>query len=229
MKLNRSLIFVTLTLAAQGCASAPRILTVKSHPADAEVCIKGKNKSEHFSSAKQCIGSTPLEMESVTLADANGKKRVVRFSDLDQDKEQFYLVVSRPGYAPQSMSVPGWDHFVTLRQEQPIETAAALVTGPAPLMAVTKPNAKISSDPVGALVYVNDFLKGNTPYVLEAENGQTVRLKIEQSGYRPIERSITMEAGKNLEINLTMEKEAERVVLVREETRSVAASSDATK
>ncbi|MGZ3694240.1 MAG: PEGA domain-containing protein [Bdellovibrionota bacterium] len=225
MKLTKSLIFVTLSLSIHGCASAPRVLSVRSEPADAEVCIKGKIGNQHFKQAKNCIGSTPLELDSVTVTDDAGKKRTVHFNDLDSNKEQFFLVISRPGYAPQSMAVPSWEHFVTLREEQVNkEPAPALPSLPA---ATTKGTAKISSDPVGALVYVNDFLKGNTPYVLEGENGQTVRLKIEQSGYRPIERSITIENAKALEINLSMEKVSEKLVLIKEESRNVASQEAA--
>ncbi len=202
MYLKQSISIAITVLTVQGCASAPRVLSVRSDPADAEVCIKGKHKSQHFRQAKSCIGSTPLEVDSVTIADDQGRKRLIRFNELDQ--EQFYLIVSRPGYAPQSMAVPGWEHFVSLRQEQSKPEAA--ITGAA---VKTSGAARISSDPVGALVYVNSFLKGNTPYVLEGENGQTIRLKIEQAGYLPIERSITIETGKTLEINLSMEEAGE--------------------
>lgn len=224
MKHEKTLIFITASLFIQGCASAPRILSVRSEPAEAEVCIKGKAGSRLFKQSKECIGNTPLEMDGVNVTDESGKKRLVRFKDLDPERDQFYLVVSRPGYAPQSMTVPGWEHFVSLRQEQAKEAAPA-VTAPMPIpaSAPVRGTAKISSDPVGALVYVNDFLKGNTPYVLEGESGQTVRLKVEQSGFRPIERSITMDSGKAMEINLTMEKEAEKVVLIKEEGRALAA------
>lgn len=214
MKIQHSLIFVTLALATQGCASAPRVLTVKSFPADAEVCLKGKAGSHHFQQSKECIGSTPLELEAVTVADEAGKKRTVHFKDLDPEKDQFYLVVSRPGYAPQSMSVPGWEHFVTLQPEQ-LKTEVA----PAATPVVTRGSAKITSDPVGALVYVNDFLKGNTPYTLEGEGGQTVRLKIEQAGYEPIERSVTLESTKSMEINLTMKRDTEKVAALKSNDR----------
>lgn len=215
------LIFVLLCVSATSCASNPRVLSVKSYPAEAEVCIKGKSGTGVFRQEKTCIGTTPLEVDSVTLTDQSGKKRQVRFSQIDSEKEPFYLVVSRAGYAPQSMTVPAWDHFVTLRQEQTEAPAQA------PLVAVaTKGQAKISSDPVGALVYVNDFLRGNTPYLLEAESGQTLRIKIEQSGYRPIERSITVDNGKAMEINLTMEKEVSKIVVVREETRELASTQN---
>lgn len=221
MNLNQSLIFVLLTVTIQGCASAPRVLKVRSEPAEAEVCIKGKAGSRDFKNSKTCFGSTPFEAESVTVTDDAGKKRLIRFSDLDQDKEQFYLVVSRPGYAPQSVTVPAWEHFLTLRQEQPKEPAAPAMA-PIP-SASSKGSAKISSDPVGALVYVNDFLKGNTPYVIEAEAGQTLRLKIEQAGYRAMERSITIESGKAMEINLPMEKDASSSIVVKQAAASPAA------
>jgi len=210
MKLNQSLIYVAAVLSIQACSSTPRILSVRSNPAEAEVCIKGKPGSHYFGQSKNCIGATPLEVDSITVTDDAGKKRLVRLKDIEEDKEQFYLVVSRQGYAPQSMTVPGWEHFVALQEEQAKKEAI-----PVPMTVISssdKGSAKISSDPVGALVYVNDFLKGNTPYVLEGENGQTVRLKVEQAGYRSIERSITIDSGKSMNINLTMEKEESRSV-----------------
>lgn len=184
-----------------GCASTPpRVLSVRSEPADAEVCIKGKAQNKHVPPVKYCVGSTPLELSAVKINE-NGKPRVIQFNDIEE--ENFYLIVQRPGYAPQSVQVPAWDHHVNLRPEGAKEAA------PAPVSQVSaKGMAKITSNPVGALVYVNDFLKGNTPYVLEAEANQTVRLKIEQAGYRAIERSITVEAGRAMELNLELLREA---------------------
>jgi hypothetical protein len=223
MKLNQSLVFILITLSLQSCASTPRMLSVKSDPADAEVCIKGKHGNQYFKQGKSCVGTTPFEADSVTIADEKGRKRVVHFNELDQEKDRFYIVISREGYAPQSMEVPSWEHYVTLRQEQPKQE---VVAAPVPVAPATKGAAKITSDPVGALVYVNDFLKGNTPYVLEGENGQTIRLKVEQAGYLPIEQSITMESGKTMEINLSMEKELREPSVsedeLEDEARSIA-------
>lgn len=193
-----SFAFVTLTA---GCASTPpRVLSVRSEPADAEVCIKGKAQNKHVPPVKYCVGSTPLELSAVKINE-NGRPRVIQFNDIED--ENFYLIVQRPGYAPTSVQVPAWDHHVNLHAEGVKEAA------PAPAAQVSvKGMAKITSNPVGALVYVNDFLKGNTPYVLEAEASQTVRLKIEQAGYRTIERSITVEAGRAMELNLQLLREA---------------------
>ena len=200
--MSRIVVIAALTTVclAQGCASTPpRVLSVRSEPADAEVCIKGKHQNRHVPPVKYCVGATPLELSSVKINE-NGKARVIQFNDIED--EGFHLIVQRQGYAPQAVQVPAWDHFVTLRQELAKEA-------PAPVAQVsTKGMAKITSNPVGALVYVNDFLKGNTPYVLEAEGNQTVRLKIEQAGFRTIERSITVEPGRAMEVNLDLLREA---------------------
>jgi len=224
MKLHQPISIALAVLSLQGCASSPRTLSIRSDPADAEVCIKGRSQSEYFKQAKNCIGTTPLEVDAVTVIDEHGKKRVVHFNELDIETEQFFLVVSRPGYAPQSMGVPGWSHFVSLRQENPKPENA-----PAPAAAKNGGTARISSDPVGALVYVNDFLKGNTPYVLEGADGQTIRLKIEQAGYNAIERSITMESGKTMEINLSLEQTSEEVADEEENNSRTLASEQTGK
>lgn len=226
MKMNHSISIALTLLSFQGCASSPRVLSIRSDPADAEVCIKGRSQSEYFKQAKNCIGTTPLEVDAVTVTDEHGKKRVVHFNELDPETDQFYLVVSRSGYAPQSMGVPGWSHFVSLHQEQPKAEAAP---APAPLAVKTNGSARISSDPVGALVYVNDFLKGNTPYVLEGDGGQTIRLKIEQAGYEPLERSITMESGKMMEINLSLESTSEEIADDEDEDSRTLASEQSVK
>lgn len=213
----KSCLALTL-LSLTGCAGSQRILTVRSEPADAEVCIKGKPGNRHFGAGKSCIGSTPLEVDSVTVKDEEGKARVVRLGELDQERDRFYVVVSRPGYAPQALTVPSWDHFVTLRPEP----AAAHDEKAKAARGV----AKLSSDPVGALVYVNDFLKGNTPYVLEGESGHTLRIKVEQAGYAPIERSITLEGGRGLEINLMMERELARAEAGTDDDRAPASEDD---
>lgn len=193
-----------IALVVSGCSSTPRVLVVKTEPADAEVCIKGKNRSKYFTNAKQCIGTTPLEVENVVVQNADGKKEKVEFKDVETQKEQFYLIVSRPGYVPQSINVPEWEHTITLKQE--------IVYAPpmAPVNAAPPPSElgsiKINSNPVGALVYVNDFLKGNTPYMVEAKPGEVLRVKLEQTGYVSLEKSISIESGKASEVNFSLEE-----------------------
>ena len=193
---------VSLSLLTVACASNPRVLSVKSEPADAEVCIKGRANSKFITNAKQCIGATPFEADKMEVVDIHGTKRKIDFREMEDNKEQFYLVVTRPGYAPQSLNVPSWEHAITLKPEQSMAPVAA-----API-AVEKTNGsvKITSSPVGALVYVNDYLKGNTPYMIEGKQGEVLRIKLEQTGFTPVEKSITVDAGKSMEVNLSLEE-----------------------
>ena len=217
-----TLLVIASVAAFNGCASQ-RILSVKSYPADAEVCLKGRPGSEYFSGQKQCVGLTPFTADKIELAGADGKKRKVNLADIEGDKEQFDLIVSREGYAPQSVTVPSWEHFISLKAEAPREVAS-LPVAPAPVPAVApaveeQGAVKISSNPVGALVYVNDYVKDNTPFTMKAKSGEVLRIKLEQPGFSPTEKSITVESGRTLEVNLLLEQQKE-VPVVQQVTKT---------
>jgi hypothetical protein len=108
-----------LGLIATGCSTPPtRALVVKSDPAEVDVCIKGKSTSKYFYSAKaSCVGKTPLDISGADVWGPDGKKHHVNFGDVDQDREEFYLILSRPGYAPKSLPVPSWDQFANMKRE----------------------------------------------------------------------------------------------------------------
>lgn len=193
---------LAVVLGTSGCGGARKVLSVKSEPADAEVCIKGKATSQYFSSKqKSCIGNTPLELTEAEVVGPNGEKNTVNFKDVDDDRENFYILVSHPGYSAKSTLVPNWDQFLVLKQEgsiQPAPTVAAAPTNP------DKGSLKVTSNPTGALVYINDILKGNTPYIFEGPGGSVVKVKIEQRGYDIEEKQVTIDSGKMLELNLTL-------------------------
>ena len=211
-----SLCFVVTSVILAGCGGHQRVLSVKSEPAEAEICIKGKHGSRYFSSTKKtCIGSTPFEADTIEITDKKGEVREVSFSDVEDDRENFYLIVTRPGYATQSMQVPAWEHFIALKPDATapgaggnpivIQTGAqAPVASAAPAQDLNKGSIKLTSNPVGALVYVNDVLKGNTPYVIDGAAGSTVRVKLEQNGYKSIERSLVIDGGKSLDLSLAL-------------------------
>ena len=102
-----------------GCSSTPtRALVVKSDPAEVDVCIKGKSTSQYFSSAKaSCVGKTPLDISGADVIGPDGKKHHVNFGEVDQQREEFYLILFRPGYAPKSLPVPSWDQFANMKRE----------------------------------------------------------------------------------------------------------------
>lgn len=100
-----------------GCGHQ-RVLMVRSEPAEAEVCIKGKYKSRYFpTNRKTCIGMTPYEADQVEFVDERGDTRKVDFADLESDKENFYILISKPGYGTRSMQVPSWEHFIALQPD----------------------------------------------------------------------------------------------------------------
>jgi hypothetical protein len=194
-----------------GCAGSGRVLMIKSEPADSEICIKGKARSHYFSNAKSCVGTTPFEDDQVEITERDGGKRTVKFKDVEGDKEGFYVVVSHAGYLSQAVEVPKWEHLVQLKPEGAHPNIAA----PAPSVPVSlavpavaekpaeKGSVKISSDPVGALVYFNDALKGNTPFTYEGADGP-VKMRLEMEGYAPLEKTLTIEPGHIINVNFKM-------------------------
>jgi hypothetical protein len=196
MRSSSFVLAVAVASSITGCASR-QVLVVKSDPAEADVCIKGRVGSEYFTTQKVCVGSTPFEAESVEVKDKDGKLRTVRFKDLASDRESFYVVLSRPGYASQAVNVPQWDHFIALRSE---EGARASVAAP---VAQEQGKVEILSDPVGALVYVNERLEGNTPMVFEGPVG-AARVRIEMADHETVDRSITIDNTKNRQVSFKL-------------------------
>ena len=209
--LNNFMILTTAFIAF-GCGGHGRVLTVKSDPADAEVCIKGRARSEHFSNTKSCVGTTPFEADRVDVTDPDGDKRTVKFKDIEADKESFYVVVTHSGYAAQAVEVPAWEHMVVLKS---IGAAAAPVAVPAVVPAVPDPAApapastapgtvSLTTDPTGALVYINDALKGNSPFNHSGAAGP-VKIKFELDGYTTVEKTVTLEAGVPIKLNFKLQ------------------------
>ncbi|MBI3556941.1 MAG: hypothetical protein HY074_11810, partial [Deltaproteobacteria bacterium] len=153
MRNFNSLLILASAFLVFGCGGHGRVLTVKSDPADAEVCIKGRAKSEHFSNMKSCVGTTPFEADRVDVTNADGDKRTVKFKDVENDKESFYLVVTHSGYAAQALEVPGWDHMVVLK---PLGTPAAAPVAAPVVAAVPEPasvapgTVSLTTEPTGA-------------------------------------------------------------------------------
>src|SRR5262249_15945584 len=140
-----------------GCGGAKRVLYVKSDPADAEVCIKGRLNSEFFPNEKTCVGTTPFEADRITINVAGGEKKTVDFREVEESRENFYLIVSRPGYASQSVQVPGWEHFIALKSESgagaippPAAPSAGIAAAVAPAnTSAEKGTIRINSEPLG--------------------------------------------------------------------------------
>ena len=210
---------IVCALVINGCASAPpRVLSVKSSPAEANVCINGKFGSELISREQQCIGTTPFEADQVEVVGADGKKRIVHFNQLDQSKEDFYLVVNRKGYSSESANVPSWDHFVILKQETPelphatitpevtVPPVALMLPTPAAPVAIIEAKTgaiKITSDPPGALVYINDTVRGNTPFAYESQAGMA-KVRIEYPNRQAYEGTMSIVNGESRELNIKL-------------------------
>lgn len=186
-----------------GCAGPAKVLMVRSDPPDAEVCIKGKAKSEYFSNHKSCVGSTPFEADKVQVVDSDGEKKVVHFKDVANDREGFYVLVSHKGYVSKSVEVPGWNHEIKLVPEAQALAPTLPLTATAVNSNADKGQLKIITEPIGALVYINDALRGNTPFSLETTPG-AVRFKLELKGYENLEKLVAIEAGKILELSIKL-------------------------
>jgi uncharacterized low-complexity protein len=195
---------LAIALVSAACATSPRVLTVKSEPAEAQVCFKGKARSGYFGEEKTCAGQTPFEADRVELPTPGGGKRTVKFKDVESDKESFYVLVSRPGYLTQAIEVPEWDHLVLLKTEPPlipsVSSAPEAEGEPPP---VFNGSFRLSSEPIGALVYVDGDLRGNTPFNFDGPPGP-VRIKLELEGYKAVEKVIHIESGENLRVNIKL-------------------------
>ena len=112
-------LLLTVAFGTAGCGAPARTLLIRSDPADAEVCVKGRADSGFFKSEKVCVGSTPFDADRVLVPDGHlGAKREVKFKDVERAHESFFVIVSRPGYAPQALEVPSWEHVVVLKPER---------------------------------------------------------------------------------------------------------------
>lgn len=217
MKLKYLLLSTLPAITFFSCAGTPRILQVHTEPADAQVCIKGKAGSKYLSNDKQCIGSTPFEADKIQVTDTNGRKRWINFKDVEADKEKFYLVVNREGYEPVALNVPEWEHHLKLKPE--LQKGVAVLEEKKEV--ADSGALKVSSNPVGALIYVNDSLKGNTPFTIDGHGGDIVKIKLEQTGFAAVEKTVTIETGKTMEINLIMETKEQGVSLNTHEQTKV--------
>ena len=206
--------FATYSMAAvlvSACSGTSRVLIVKTTPPEADVCIKGKARSPYFSNEKSCVGTTPFEAEKVMASGPDGEKHQVKFSDVEADKDGFYLLVSHKGYISQTVEVPtgGWDHSLTLKSDVAVpavavEVPAAQVPTLTPPPPITEVGAvKLVTEPTGAVVSIAGLPKGNTPQTVEAPVGQ-MKFKIEYDGYESIERAVVVQANKQFSVTIKM-------------------------
>jgi hypothetical protein len=222
---------LALTLISlSSCSSTPKVLSVKSFPAEADVCLKGKSGSEYLDSNKAvCIGQTPFEADHFDYVSSDGKKHHVEFRDL-KPQENFYLILKKDGYASQSTQVPSWDQVLSLNQVQQqsaplqvqVQAAPAPIASVAPIAQIQSAEnehgktaaLRILSNPPGALVYINGSLQGNTPYVYQypINPGQAlvpsgIKVKLEAPGFGQFERIVSLNSADNQEINFQLNKD----------------------
>lgn len=179
---------------AVGCATPRQVLKVRSFPAEAKVCIKGKTGSQILPTEKQCVGETPFEAERIKIRDNTGKTRMVSISDLVEQDKSFYLTVNRKGYSAESATVPGLEHYLSLKYEGKTADADPLKN---------MGTVQISSQPEGALVYIDGALKGNTPYTYEGKKG-SIRVKIESHGFETMDKVLVVSENAKQAINFNL-------------------------
>jgi hypothetical protein len=92
--------------------------------------------------------------------------------------------------------------MVSLRRENELAPATAPGMAPTP-GPVEKGTVNLTSEPTGALVYINDILRGNTPFTYEGNAG-IVKLKLELEGFHPLEKPVTVEGHKTLTVNFKL-------------------------
>ncbi len=73
-----------------------------------------------------------------------------------------------------------------------------------PASADGRASVKIESQPSGATVYVNNAQRGRTPINVIGLNPGRIRVRLEMSGYAPVEQTLSVSAGETLYLPLTL-------------------------
>lgn len=70
-------------------------------------------------------------------------------------------------------------------------TLAAFVAGCCSIIHGTRQEIGVSSNPTGAMVFVNGAQKGTTPVTLDLKRNSSQKIRVELDGYQPYEISLT--------------------------------------
>lgn len=163
-----------------GCAS--KELVVKSHPADANVYIKGFDR-EYFPEDKVKVGTTPLKVKDFTWVTKDGRKKTVSFNDVTS--KEFYVIVEKTDFETSSAEAPPLYHDFKL---------PAIARAPAFAEDKLYAKVRISSTPEGAKVYVDGDLQGNTPFELTRKPGK-YQVKLSLANHQEVNETLVLNAN----------------------------------
>ncbi len=196
--MNRNLIFIAIFAISQTGRAGDLQLVVNSEPAGAHIYIKGSNE-KYFPPGQVSVGMTPSKFKKYSFIDAEGNSKEFRFTDLSKD-DFFQVLIEKEGYEPMTLTSPPYFHNVKLKQIKNAKTT----TDSNVVVQKNTGFVTISSDPVGARIYINNELLGNTPYTFEEKAGH-YQLILKFPGKNTVQENIVIHAGKTraLEFLLT--------------------------
>ncbi|MGC9125310.1 MAG: PEGA domain-containing protein, partial [Caldisericaceae bacterium] len=142
----------------------------------------------HPSSASISITSVP---DGADVYINSQKSGITPFNLDNVNPGTYNILVAKDGYAPYTESV-------TIAKGDQIERNLILQKANTFIM--------VTSTPAGCNVYLNDTLKGTTPYSEANLPPGTYSLRLEADGYLPFSTSIQIEQGKSREYDFTLVK-----------------------
>ncbi len=128
-----------------------------------------------------------------------------------------FIDQSHAGLAPQKISVLPGSHIVRITKEgydvweknylvaKDSTVKVSVVLSPTQVV-VRKTAMSISSDPVGAAIYVNNIYKGTTPREIEVPPNVAQVLRLVRSGNNTYEKIYTLTDGQNLDLAIVLSK-----------------------
>jgi PEGA domain len=103
-------------------------------------------------------------------------------------------------FQPQTASKPGTE--ATSGQPSPVSSAAQSANGSDPILS----SVEVKSTPDGADISVDEKYMGSTPSTLKLTAGDH-KVKLEKTGFKTWERTLTLGAGATPTVNATLDKE----------------------
>jgi len=101
------------------------------------------------------------------------------------------IVITKTGYHP-------YEQIVTVSRDKDMKVAAQLEILPSHLM--------ITSEPEGAMIYVNGDRHGNAPVLLKnVEPGRLYTIRAEKEEFNPAEREVTVAPGETAEVAMILD------------------------
>ncbi len=184
-------ILSTLVLAAvflsTGCGSNKK-LVVNSAPSNADVYLKGAN-SDYFPNNKFKVGKTPLIIENYKFTNDEGEVTEVEINDIME--EQFFVIIEKESYEPNSFMAPPLAHEVKLKVIPELKISGQHLKKEASFNG----EVRITSNPTGAKIYIDNMLVGNSPYTGDLKSGE-YELVIKQDGFKDLKEKVQVNPNK---------------------------------